>query len=140
MSENVRILIADDEPLATERLETLLGRRDDIDHVGSASDGEEAVALATDALPDIVLLDIAMPGLDGIEVARALSKIPKKRDRFLGVLRVVRCCLSVPELGNLPGTTKHHRTPGEPPRRDASLRSHAPSRSSVRAKIPSISM
>ena len=75
MSENVRILIADDEPLATERLETLLGRRDDVDHVGSAGDGEEAVALATDSRPDIVLLDIAMPGLDGIEVARALSKL-----------------------------------------------------------------
>ena len=71
--------------------------------------------------------------------ARAVENT-EKSDRFLGVLRVVRCCLSVPELGNLPGTTKHHRTPGEPPRRDASLRSHAPFQSSVRAKIPSISM
>lgn len=74
MSEPIRILIADDEPLASERLETLLSRRDDVTHVGTAADGEEAVALAADTRPDIVLLDIAMPGLDGIEVARALSK------------------------------------------------------------------
>ncbi|WP_343343146.1 LytTR family DNA-binding domain-containing protein [Sphingomicrobium sp. XHP0239] len=75
MSEKTRILIADDEPLAAERLETLLGRRDDVEHVGSASDGEEAVQLANETMPDVVLLDIAMPGLDGIEVARALSKL-----------------------------------------------------------------
>src|SRR5205085_1125096 len=69
----LKVLIADDEPLAAERLQLLLARCDGIDLVGSASDGDSAVRM-TDALkPDLLLLDIAMPGLDGIEVARALA-------------------------------------------------------------------
>jgi two-component system response regulator AlgR len=69
----IKVLIADDEPLAAERLQLLLARCDGIDLVGSASDGDSAVRM-TDALkPDVLLLDIAMPGLDGIEVARALA-------------------------------------------------------------------
>ena len=73
----LRILIADDEPLATERLSILLGRIAGAQLVGSAGDGEAAVALARELAPDLVLLDIAMPGLDGIEVARALSTLPR---------------------------------------------------------------
>ncbi len=69
----LRLLIADDEPLATERLQLLLARCDGVDLVGTASDGESAVRMAEALDPDLVLLDIAMPGLDGIEVARALS-------------------------------------------------------------------
>ena len=69
----LKVLIADDEPLAAERLQLLLARCDGIDLVGSASDGDSAVRM-TDALkPDLVMLDIAMPGLDGIEVAKALA-------------------------------------------------------------------
>jgi len=69
----LKVLIADDEPLAAERLQLLLARCEGIDLVGSASDGESAVRM-TDALkPDLLLLDIAMPGLDGIEVAKALA-------------------------------------------------------------------
>lgn len=69
----VNILIADDEPLAAERLQLLLAKCDGVDLVGSARDGEGAVRM-TDALqPDLLLLDIAMPGLDGIDVARALA-------------------------------------------------------------------
>ena len=72
-SSPLRVLIADDEPLAAERLQLLLARCEGIDLVGSASDGESAVRM-TDALkPDLLLLDIAMPGLDGIEVAKALA-------------------------------------------------------------------
>ncbi len=71
----LRILIADDEPLATERLELLLARIDGTALVGTASDGEAAVRQAEALAPDLVLLDIAMPGLDGIEVARALSAL-----------------------------------------------------------------
>ena len=70
---DLKILIADDEPLAAERLQLLLARCDGIDLVGMASDGDSAVRM-TDALkPDLLLLDIAMPGLDGIDVARALT-------------------------------------------------------------------
>lgn len=70
----LKVLIADDEPLAAERLQMLLARQDGINLVGTAHDGESAVRLAEALKPDLVLLDIAMPGLDGIEVARALSR------------------------------------------------------------------
>ena len=69
-----RILIADDEPLATERLQLLLARVGGVDLVGTASDGDSAVRMAEALNPDAVLLDIAMPGLDGIDVARALAR------------------------------------------------------------------
>ena len=70
----LRILIADDEPLATERLQLLLARSSGVDLVGTAGDGDSAVRLAEALNPDAVLLDIAMPGLDGIDVARALAR------------------------------------------------------------------
>jgi two-component system response regulator AlgR len=69
----LKILIADDEPLAAERLQLLLARCPGIDLVGTASDGESAVRMADALKPDTLLLDIAMPGLDGIEVARAIA-------------------------------------------------------------------
>ena len=69
----LKVLIADDEPLAAERLQLLLGRTPGVDLVGTASDGEAAVRLAEGLGPDVMLLDIAMPGMDGIDVARALA-------------------------------------------------------------------
>jgi two-component system response regulator AlgR len=71
----LRILIADDEPLATERLQLLLARVDGAQLVGTASDGDSAINLATALTPDVLLLDIAMPGLDGIGVARSLAAL-----------------------------------------------------------------
>ena len=73
-SNEVKILIADDEPLAAERLQMLLARVPDVHLVGTAHDGESAVRMAEALDPNLVLLDIAMPGLDGIEVARALGR------------------------------------------------------------------
>lgn len=72
--EPIRVLIADDEPLAAERLQLLLARADGAQLVGSASDGESAINLTAALHPDVLLLDIAMPGLDGIAVARALTE------------------------------------------------------------------
>jgi two-component system, LytTR family, response regulator AlgR len=69
----LRVLIADDEPLAAERLQLLLARADGAQLVGTASDGESAINLTEAVSPDVLLLDIAMPGLDGIAVARALA-------------------------------------------------------------------
>ncbi len=77
MTEPLRILVADDEPLATDRLSLLLARVEGVTLVGIAHDGSEAVTLAEQVAPDVVMLDIAMPGLDGIEVARALSRLPR---------------------------------------------------------------
>src|SRR6478672_13700711 len=69
----LRVLIADDEPLAAERLQLLLAKCEGIDLVGTATDGDSTVRMTEALAPDLLLLDIAMPGLDGIGVARALA-------------------------------------------------------------------
>lgn len=69
----LRILIVDDEPLAVERLQLLLARCEGVSLVGTANDGEAALRIAEAVEPDLVLLDIAMPGMDGIDVARELA-------------------------------------------------------------------
>src|ERR1700756_4654254 len=69
----LRVLIADDEPLAAERMPLLLLRSDGAQLVGTASDGDAAINLTEALHPDVLLRDIAMPGLDGIGVARALA-------------------------------------------------------------------
>ena len=70
----VRVMVVDDEPLAVERLQLLLARLAGVSLVGTANDGEAALTIAEAVTPDLVLLDIAMPGMDGIDVARALSQ------------------------------------------------------------------
>ena len=74
-----QVLIADDEPLAAERLQLLLAKIEGIDLVGTATDGESTVRMADALGPDLLLLDIAMPGLDGIGVARALAEQTARR-------------------------------------------------------------
>ena len=69
----LRVLVVDDEPLAVERLQLLLARCPGVALVGTAPDGEAALRIAEAVNPDLLLLDIAMPGMDGIEVARALA-------------------------------------------------------------------
>jgi two-component system response regulator AlgR len=69
----VRVLIADDEPLARERLRDLLAALPGIELVGEAGDGREALHACAEHNPDLVLLDIAMPGIDGLETARHLA-------------------------------------------------------------------
>src|SRR3546814_18939042 len=69
----LRVLVVDDEPLAVERLQLLLARSEGVTLVGTAADGEAALRIAEAVRPDLLLLDIAMPGIDGIEVARSLA-------------------------------------------------------------------
>ncbi|MDQ8755981.1 LytTR family DNA-binding domain-containing protein [Sphingosinicella sp. LHD-64] len=69
----LRVMVVDDEPLAVERLQLLLARLPNVTVVGTANEGEAALRIAEAVTPDLVLLDIAMPGMDGIDVARALS-------------------------------------------------------------------
>ena len=71
----LRLLIADDEPLAAERLQLLLAQFPDVDLVGTASDGEGAVRMADALTPDLLLLDIEMPGLDGISLIREAKRL-----------------------------------------------------------------
>lgn len=72
---SIRTMIVDDEPLAVERLQMLCAREPRIALVGTATDGEAALRLIEGLKPDLVLLDIAMPLLDGIGVARAVGRM-----------------------------------------------------------------
>jgi DNA-binding NarL/FixJ family response regulator len=68
----VRVLIADDHALFREGLRKVLGASKDIDVVGAAQSGEEALELVERLAPDVVLLDVRMPGMSGIEAARVI--------------------------------------------------------------------
>ena len=69
----MRVVIADDEPLARERLRSLLAGQPGVEVVAEAENGEQALHACAELQPDLVLLDIAMPGLDGLEAARHLA-------------------------------------------------------------------
>ena len=72
----MRVVIVDDEPLARTRLAALLRDCDGAEVVASVGDGDEALAACARLHPDLLLLDIAMPGLDGVGVARRLAGMP----------------------------------------------------------------
>ncbi len=67
-----RVLLADDHVVMREGLARLLGQEPDIEIVGQAADGQEAVALAARLAPDVVLMDMSMPRLNGVEATRAI--------------------------------------------------------------------
>ncbi len=69
----LRTLIVDDEPLAIERMQVLCAEIDNLNVVGTASDGESALRLSAKLSPDLLLLDMTMPGLDGLAVAREVA-------------------------------------------------------------------
>jgi DNA-binding NarL/FixJ family response regulator len=68
----ISVLIADDHPVVRQGLQVLLGVQDDIDVVGEAADGPAAIAMAAALDPDVILLDLKLPGLDGVGVLREL--------------------------------------------------------------------
>jgi DNA-binding NarL/FixJ family response regulator len=70
----VKVLIADDHRLFAEALEAILAGDERIELVGLAADGEEAVRLAGETRPDVILMDISMPLMDGIAAAKAIKE------------------------------------------------------------------
>jgi DNA-binding NarL/FixJ family response regulator len=72
----IRVLLVDDQPLLRRGFRALLDVEDDIDVVAEAADGKEALALAKEHLPDIALIDIQMPVMDGVEATRRIAADP----------------------------------------------------------------
>jgi len=84
MTAPIRVLLVDDQALIRAGFRALLGAEDDIEVVAEGSDGAQALALAAEHRPDVVLLDIQMPGVDGIEATRRIAG-----DRSLDGVHVV---------------------------------------------------
>src|SRR5437773_1488022 len=70
----IRVLIVDDHPVVRKGLRACLARKAHLKVVGEASDGEEALRKIRDLAPDVVLMDISMPGMDGLAVTDLLRK------------------------------------------------------------------
>lgn len=76
----MRVVVADDQTVVREGLVTLLETMPGIEVVGSAADGEEAVSLVADLTPEVVLMDLRMPRVDGVEATKRKSgQIPARR-------------------------------------------------------------
>lgn len=68
----IRVLVADDHPVFRRGMRAILGAEEEIELVGEATDGEEAVALALEMRPDVILMDLNMPNNNGIEATREI--------------------------------------------------------------------
>ena len=120
----VRVVIADDQHLVRTGLRMILSAEDGIEVVGEAADGAEAIDVCASARPDVVLMDVRMPGVDGIDATRAITAEPAA---------AARCWCSPPSTSTTSSTTRCAPAPagscsrtrprsGSPPRSGSSPR------------------
>ncbi len=84
--QKIRILVADDHPVVRKGLQSCLARQDKLKIVGEAADGDEALRLTRELLPDVVLMDINMPRMNGLEVTAVLrQEVPQVKVLVLSV-------------------------------------------------------
>ncbi len=102
MKNKITVLLADDHPIVREGIRAYLSEKSNLKIVGEASDGKEALAKAKELLPDIMLLDIRMPHLTGIDVAKQLKKFsPKTKIIILTVYKSREYAKELVSLGVL---------------------------------------
>ena len=99
-SEHIRLMIVDDQRLFREGIKSLLKTHDGIEVVAEAEEGQQAVEMAPDCAPDVILLDLNMPGIDGIETCRLLkSELPSSRIVILTVSKELASIVSAVKAG-----------------------------------------
>ena len=88
--DKIKVLIADDHQLVREGVQSMLSAAKDIEIIGTVPSGEEAINVTRSTPPDVVLMDILMPGMNGIEAARWIKEI----DNNIRVI-ILECCIGI---------------------------------------------
>lgn len=114
----IRVVLADDQPMVRQGIAMLLGAESDIEVVGEAGDGAEAIAVVERLRPDLVIMDVRMPGMDGIEATRQLiQERPDDPDQITRVLVLTTFDEDAALYGTLragaSGYMLKHAAPGE---------------------------